>query len=149
MAALEGIIVDVKVPFFELIDGDSLGASGEGRAHRAELHRDQFRLGDDIAVPVQERRRAVARLAHDRRIGRADEFCTHFARRRAERLADHGVIDGVKLHSSLFLCIRRLLLASISAHQRGGSRTVEVDSSISAGPSSDVPGARLKRVTRR
>ena len=52
LAAMEGVVVDVEVAFFERFRRKQRCAGLEGRADRSELHRNEFGLGDDIAVPV-------------------------------------------------------------------------------------------------
>ena len=68
-------------------------AGAQGLADRPELHRDQLGLRHRVAVAVHQAGRAVARLAQDGRVGRADQLHAHLARRGDQRLADHGVVD--------------------------------------------------------
>ena len=60
---------------------------------RTELQRDQLRLRHNIAAPVQEGRRTVLRLAHDRRVRGADQFRTHLMSARQKSAGDHRLID--------------------------------------------------------
>ena len=46
------------------------------------MDRAELSLGDDPAVRVEQRGRAVARLADDRRVGRADQLLAHLLRDR-------------------------------------------------------------------
>ena len=53
LTAMERIVVDIEIAFFQRHWWKKFGARFEGRADRAKLHGDKFGLRDDIAVPVE------------------------------------------------------------------------------------------------
>ena len=125
LAALERVVVDQEVAFLQRLDRMAFQAGAQRLADRAELHGNELGLGHRVAVAVHQAGRAVARLAQDGRVGRADQLYAHLARRGDQRLADHGIVDGTQLaHGDL----RRIRLSagSSSAVQPGGTQVVAV-----------------------
>jgi hypothetical protein len=66
-----------------------------GEAHDAEMNRDITPLRDEIALVVGESRRQVARLAQQRRAGRAHDDERHLLGRRRQRMANDFYGEGI------------------------------------------------------
>ena len=66
LAAVVGVIGDVKITGLKFGDGFGLRARSERMADRAELQWDQLRLGDDVALGIEYRCCTVFRFAQDR-----------------------------------------------------------------------------------
>jgi hypothetical protein len=96
LTAFEGVVVDVEIARLQRIHRNKIRTGLEGSLHRPQLHWDELRLGNHIAVSVEQRGRCVACLAHDGRIGGPNELRTHLARRSDQPLADHGVVDRIE-----------------------------------------------------
>jgi hypothetical protein len=130
LAALERVVVDQEIAFFKRLDRMAFQAGAQGLADRAQLHGNELRLGHRVAVAVHQAGRTVARLAQDGRVGRADQFYAHLARRGDQRLADHGIIDGTQLaHDGLRpQDLRKIILSAGSswAVQPVGTQVVAV-----------------------
>ena len=119
LAALERVVVDQEVALLQRLDRVALQAGAQGLADRPELHRDELGLRHRVAVPVHQAGRAVARLAQDGRIGRADQLHAHLARRRDQRLADDGLVDRAEVgHDAL----RRIRLSGCIERRRPARR---------------------------
>ena len=98
LAAAVGIVVDVEVAGLAACASvHCCGAGAEDLRHRAQVHRDQLGLRDDVASRVEQCGGRVLGLAHDVGVGRADELGAHLAGDRDQRLADDGVVDGIEL----------------------------------------------------
>ena len=125
LSALERVVVDQEVAFLQRLDRMALQAGAQGLADRAKLHGNELGLRHRVAVAVHQAGRAVARLAQDGRIGRADQLDAHLARRGDQRLADDGIVDWAQLaHEALRRM--RLSAASSAAVQPGGTQVVAV-----------------------
>ena len=98
LAAAVGIVIDVEVAFTQRVHRMHGGASTEDLRHRPELHGYQLGLGDDVALPIEQRGRRVLSLAHDVGVGGSHQLGAHLARGGDQALADHGVIDRIELH---------------------------------------------------
>src|SRR5262249_2603355 len=63
LAALERMVVEIEVPFGQVIDREEVGTGPERGPDRSELHRDQLGLAHHVALAIEEGRRAVTGLA--------------------------------------------------------------------------------------
>ena len=86
-------------------------------AHHAEMDRDVAALGDQVALVVGEGRREVARLAQQRRAGRAHDDEGHLLGRGRQRVADDLDGEGIDrvLHASASLIQRWPIASALSA----------------------------------
>src|SRR4051794_8856308 len=120
-----GIVEDARLALVEA----ELDRCGHGVGHRAEMHWDVLRLRDHAAALVEDRRRAVATLLDVRRERRADEYCAHLLRDRAQRASEYLKLD---VHHR-----RRTSVPSsfVSPLHPAGTQQVEPGSSSTDGPS--------------
>src|SRR5688572_6119405 len=77
LAAAVWVVVDVEVAFTQRVDWMHGGASTEDLRHRPQLHGYQLGLGDDVALPIEQRGRRVLSLAHDVGVGRSHQLGAH------------------------------------------------------------------------
>ena len=96
LAAPVRIIVDVEIPFTQRIGGNHVCTGPENIGHRAQLHGNQFSLGDDPPVPVEQRCRGILGFAHNIGIRGTDQLDSHFFPRGHQRLTDHRMFDRVQ-----------------------------------------------------
>lgn len=126
LAALEWIVIDQEVAFLQRLDGVPLQAGAQRLADRPELHWDELGLRHRVAEAVHQAGRAVARLAQDGGVGRADQLYPHLARARDQRLANYGIVDGIE--SGRHEALRSIRLSAVSrvAVQPPGTQVVAV-----------------------
>ena len=63
---MKGVVVNKEIVGLDLVEIVKLETRPKRVRDRTELQRDQLRLRHNIAAPVQEGRRTVLCLAHDR-----------------------------------------------------------------------------------
>ena len=156
------IVINIKVPFFQVFGRHDCRTGPENVRHRAKLHWNQLSLGHHVAGTIEKRCGGILCLADDVGIGRTDEFHAHLPPRRHQRLADHRVFDRVQLgagHRFRFqqcsLGHRQILVMMVlscesrTACQPVGRNKVEVGSSSKAGPATGSPTTRLARLVNR
>ena len=162
LAAPVRVVINIKVPLFQVFRWHDGGTGPENVRHRAELHGNQFGLGYYIAVTVEKGGGSILRFADDVGIRRPDEFHAHLPTGRHQRLADYCVFDriqrgaghrlrflGCTLGHTQTLVMTVLSYGSRTACQPVGRNKVEVGSSSKAGPVTGSPATRLARLVNR
>ena len=88
-AAVVGVVQDVRVAGLRhtlvIVAGDALDRGGE----HAEMGGQGLRLGDRLAVPVEDRGGRVERFLHQRGVGALEEHHLHLVGDRREAAAEH------------------------------------------------------------
>ena len=148
LAALERVVVDQEVAFLERLDRMAPEAGAQGLADRAQLHRDQLGLRHGVAVAVHQAGRAVARLAQDGRVGRADQLHAHLAGAGDQRLADDGVVDRAQRSSCRSPQDQIVRRRRGSPSSRAAPRSSRCSPRSPAGPSIFWPGFSASAVWR-
>ena len=120
--------------------------------HRAHEHRRRVRLGELVALGVEDPRAEILRLADDRRVAHPVQDAGHLLRDRREGAADHAHQDRRRelAPPAPSRCARRQSITmfpkrSISAARPGGTTVVESYCSTIAGPSIRSPARSSSR----
>src|SRR5262249_1760661 len=115
-----------------------------GRGERERVVWQPAAHHDASAVRIAEARRAVMRLAQDRRITAVEERVRHCGGGFADAADDHLGRDGVELHRASSV-IRRLPKSSTVRAWPGSTTVVESHCSPMAGPAMRSPASRRAR----